>query len=341
MDDAAQPTVSLAELLARHLRVNILAKPTEARYDLVTRNLARFLGGPTAQASDVYLNQITVDVMLDFRAWSLKRMKPVSFNTERRHLSVLFNTAVREGLMPANPLRRVSNAPVLREAPKALSKDNMDAYLEWLLTATRNNRHGQAVDVIQPQWFWYTVLRTFYFTGMRKRQLIGLVWSDIDFAGRSIHLSAESSKTRRGWKVPLPEPLVNDLLDLRRRTLEVCREHLGPRQVFCLPLFSERRSSFRHDAMRPDNLDHFFQRLRRAVPVGTPMLSAHRIRHTTSTILANNVANLKVVQEQLGHTSISTTYMYVHPNLDTMRRALKALECEKVAKFDPRETPPV
>lgn len=326
MDDAAQPTVSLAELLARHLRVNMLAKPTEARYDLVTRNLARFLGGPTAHACDVYLNQVTPDAMLDFRAWSLTRMKPVSFNTERRHLSVLFNCAVREGLMPANPLRRVSNAPVSRGAPKALTKDSMNAYLEWLQTATRRDRNGRAVDVIQPQWFWYTVLRTFYFTGMRKRQLIGLVWSDIDFVERSIQLSAESSKTRRGWKVPLPEPLVNDLVDLRRRTLEVCREHLGPRQVFCLPLFSERRSVFRHDVMRPDNLDNFFQRLRKAMPVDTPRLSAHKIRHTTSTILANKVPNLKVVQEQLGHTSINTTYIYVHPNLATMRDALQALE---------------
>lgn len=326
MEVVGQPTITLAQLLARHLRTNILAKPTQARYDLVVRNLARFIGGQTAHPSDVHLNRVTTDTALDFRAWSLQRMKPVSFNTERRHLSVLFNAAVRDGYMPLNPFRRVSGAPVLGTRPKALSKDAMTYYMEWLQSTSRRDRRGNVVDVVQPQWFWYTVLRTLYYTGMRKRQLLGLVWEDIDFVEKTILLAATSSKTRREWKVPLPAPLVNDLVELRRRTLEVCKDHLGRRQVFCLPLFSDRRTTFRHSEMRADNLDNFFQRLRRAMPADAPRLSAHRIRHTTSTILANKVPNLKVVQEQLGHTSITTTYIYVHPNLDTMRRALEALD---------------
>lgn len=326
MEEIGQPAITLAELLARYLRTNILAKPTEARYDLVVRNLARFLGGETAHPSDVHLNRVTLDAALDFRAWCLKRMKPISFNTERRHLSALFNSAVREGVMPANPFRRVSGAPVLHTRPKALTKDAMTAYMEWLQSASKRDRRGKDVDVVQPQWFWYTVLRTFYYTGMRKRQLLGLVWNDIDFVERSILLAASSSKTRREWKVPLPHPLVNDLLELRRRTMQVCTAHLGTRQVFCLPLFSDRRTTYRHAEMRSDNLDNFFQRLRKAMPADAPRLSAHRIRHTTSTILANKVPNLKVVQEQLGHTSINTTYIYVHPNMDSMRRALEALD---------------
>lgn len=326
MESPGPQTVTLSALLARYLSTNLLASPTEARYDLVVRNLTRYVGGETALPSDIHLNRITPDIMLGFRAWSLERMRPVSFNTERRHLSVLFNAAVREGLMPYNPFRRVPGAPVLTKLPKALSKDAMVAHMDWLKTAFRRDKQGRKVDVIQPQWFWYVVLRTFYYTGMRKRQLLGLVWDDIDFAGKTILLAAENSKTRREWKVPLPEPLACDLQDLRARTLELCKAHLGPMQVFCLPLFSERRTTFRHDRMTADNLDNFFQRLRRALPVDAPRLSAHKIRHTTSTILANKVRNLRVVQEQLGHASIATTYIYVHPDLDAMRLALEALE---------------
>lgn len=323
--DLGTPADTIATLLNRHLRTNILAAPTKARYELVARNLAKFMGGETAQPSDIPLSRITADLMIDFRTWSLLRMRAVSFNTERRHLSVLFNVAVRDGKMSFNPFRSVPSAPVTRALPKALTKDSMTDYMDWLKTAGRMDSKGKPVDLVQPQWFWHIVLRTFYFTGMRKRQLLGLTWNDIDFQGKTILLAATSSKTRREWKVPLPDPLADDLRELQRRTQEVTKEALGPRQVFCLPLFSERRTTFRHAHMRPDNLDNFFQRLRRAMPADAPKLSAHRIRHTTSTILANNVKNLKVVQEQLGHSSINTTYIYVHPDMDAMRKALESL----------------
>jgi integrase len=325
MDFTGTKQATLAELLALHLRTYILAQPTKDRYDLVARNLARYMGGTTSQPSDVRLDNVTSEVMLGFRTWSLQRMKAVSFNTERRHLSVLFNAGIEAGLMTQNPTRRVPAAPVLQTTPKALTKAAIAAYMDWLRTSRQRDPSGRPVDVIQPQWFWYAVLRTFYFTGMRKRQLIGLVWDDIDFEAKTILLAARTSKTRREWKVPLPEPLRTDLEDLRAKTRAVCKASLGQRQVFCLPLFHERPASFRHPSMTADNLDNFFQKLRRAMPVDVPRLSAHRIRHTTCTILANKVRNLKVVQQQLGHSSITTTYQYVHPDIDAMRKALKGL----------------
>lgn len=302
-----------------------MVRPSQARYDLAVRNLTRFVGGPTAQPSDIELRRVTPDLLLDFRAWSLSRMKPVSFNTERRHLSAIFNGAIKHGLMASNPFALVPGAPVPRAAPKAISKASIVAYIDWLGSARQLDQRGRHVDVVPPQWFWRTVLKTFYLTGMRKRQLLGLIWDDLNFDAQTIYLSDASSKTRRGWHIPLPAALAPELQLLRTRTVEATDEQLGRRQVFCLPLFSPRRSTFAHGVMRPDNLDHFFQRLRKAVPLDLPRVSAHRIRHSTATILANSVSNLKVVQEQLGHSSITTTYLYVHPDIESMRTALEAL----------------
>lgn len=326
MDTTDPSSTTLAELLARYLRSRVLAPPTAARYDLVVRNLAHSMAGPTGQPSDISIRDITEDALIRFREWSLLRMRPVSFNTERRHLSALFNAAVAYGYMNLNPWSRVTGAPVVRALPKALSKDEITRYLTWLRSTKRRTRDGLEVDVIEPQWFWYTVLRTFYYTGMRRRQLLGLIWDDLDFKERTIRLSAASSKTRREWFIPLPDTLANDLLELRRRTREVCRIELGQRQVFCLPLFAARQRCFRHPVMRADNLDNFFNRLRKAYPESRSRLSAHRIRHTTSTILANSVKNLKIVQEQLGHSSIVTTYGYVHPDMKALRSSLEALQ---------------
>ena len=74
-----------------------------------------------------------------------------------------------------------------------------------------------------------------------------------------------------------------------------------------------------------DNVDSFFQRLRKLMPRDSPRISAHKIRHTTATQLANRVKNLKVVQQQLGHSSILTTYCYVHPDMESMREAIAGL----------------
>ena len=123
----------------------------------------------------------------------------------------------------------------------------------------------------------------------------------------------------------MPDGLIPDLQRLRKRTLEVRREISPGAQVFCLPLFSDRKRAFKRLRMQADSLDNFFQRLRKAMPTDMPRLSAHRIRHTTATILGNSVPNLKVVQEQLGHASIATTYIYVHPDLASMRKALEVL----------------
>jgi len=321
-------TQTLGSLLALHLRTNIVTTHTARRYDLVVRNLAQFLSGPTGQPGDIDLEELSVDRLLDYRTWALTKMRAVSFNTERRHLGVLFNAAVRHGHMASNPLRSVPGAPVPRGAPKALTKSQVHAFIEWLQTAQTRDRKGRPVDVIAPQWFWAAVLRTLYLTGMRRRQLVGLRWSDVDFEGKTILLSSMSSKTRREWRVPLPDVLQADLMALRLRTLHcglLGTAPLAGQQVFCLPLFSPRRGRFTQQAMSDDNLDSFFKRLNRLYPLDAPRVSAHRIRHSTATIMANNVANLKIVQEQLGHASITTTYGYVHPNLEEMRRATNAL----------------
>lgn len=318
-------TQTLESLYQRYTKVNLLSERTRQRYWLVTRNLAAYMRGPTAGPQSVRLAQVEVDVLLGFRDWCLQRMRPVSFNTERCHLSALLNFAVRQRWLATNPMREVPRAPVPKLLPKSIPRPDMQVYIALLETAHQLDPAGRRQDLLDPQWFWLAVVKTFYMTGMRKRQLLGLRWDDLDFTARTIKLRAATSKTRREWLVPMPDALLHNLVTLRARTWEVRGHDIGEHQVFCLPLFSLWADRFKFRELRPDTLDNFFQRLRRHLPKGAPRLTAHRIRHTTATILANNVTNLKLVQEQLGHSSILTTYGYVHPDLPSMRKALEAL----------------
>lgn len=321
--DSGLPT--LGTLLDRYFQLKLLAPPSRARYDLAVRNLAASIGGPLAHPSDVALARVTVDALLLFRAQALRRMRPVSFNTERRHLSALLSFAVRQRWLAENPCREVAPAPQARPLPKSIARADMLSAITLLEPARSTGGKIKRADLVQPQWFWVTVLKTFYFTGMRKRQLIGLRWEDLDFGALTIRMRSETSKNRREWLIPLPDALVAGLMELQARTVEIRGAAISGSQVFCLPMFSTRARSFRSREMRADNLDHFFQRLRKLLPADAPRITAHRIRHTTATILANSVQNLKLVQEQLGHSSILTTYGYVHPDLKSMRDALTAL----------------
>lgn len=320
----------LQNLLDRYFLLQVLSPETAKRYELSMRNLTTFIGGPTAHPSDIGLDRLDEDCLVGFRNWSLKRMKPISVNTERRHVSTLLNAAVRYGWISANPFRGVPSVPVSKPLPKAITRPDMLAYLDFLRTATMTGRDGRPADLLPPQWFWYTVLSTMYFTGMRRRQLIGLRWRDVNFQSRTIRLAASSSKTRREWDVPLPPAIEESLWSLRVRTVEVVGTALSDRQVFCLPLFSGWATNFRCTEMRAHNMDAFFKRLATVVPVELGRLSAHRVRHTTATVLANSVPNLRLVQEQLGHQSIVTTYGYVHSDLSSMRSALAALSAPNV-----------
>lgn len=326
MQPTCNPSPTLSSLLSHYFTVRLLAEETKLRYDLTVRNLTRFLGGDTAAPADIKLESIDVENIAGFRGWSLRRMRPTSFNTERRHLSALFNLAVRKKWLALNPFHEVARAPVDSLIPKSIPKATLQGAIELLTKGHRKDRFGRSHELLDPQWFWLAVIKTFYFTGMRKRQLVGLTWQDLDYEAGTIRLSAATSKTRREWFIPLPAAIVDDLNVLRRRTVDIRGSTPLEAQVFCLPLFSNRARSFSQRTMNSDNLDSFFQRLRKLMPNDAPRISAHKIRHTTATQLANRVRNLKVVQQQLGHTSIHTTYSYVHPDLEDMRAAIAGLQ---------------
>ncbi|WP_430869613.1 tyrosine-type recombinase/integrase [Cupriavidus basilensis] len=65
-------------------------------------------------------------------------------------------------------------------------------------------------------WFWGAFVKTLYFTGMRRRQILNLEWRDIDVEQRAIHLRSETSETRRSYDIPVPQSLLSELGTYRK-----------------------------------------------------------------------------------------------------------------------------
>lgn len=309
--------VRLRELMEKCRQVSLWTDETAKTYGYVVNVICSDFG------YDPDLEEMTVDWFVGYRQRLLERLSPVTFNSRRRHLSAMAKYAIEQDWLKKNVFRIVKPAPVPHRRPKSVPKDVLLDYIRTLQRAYRIDRHGMAVEKFPPQWFWLSCLQTLYYTGVRLRQLVGLRWSDIDFEARSIRLRAETSKTRREWEIPIADPLMPILEDLRKRTLAIRQTQLGDHQVFCLPLFGRRYQS---KVMTKEHVARFFVRFMNELPPEACRISAHRLRHTTATqLLKVKGNNLKAVQQLLGHTSVHTTLQYVHPDLDDMRVAVGAL----------------
>src|SRR5258706_11495129 len=127
------------------------------------------------------------------------------------------NYAVRRGYLHSSPLTNVHSAPAGRTLPKTVDPDALIEATEKL--------DADSLDLrgLAPAWFWVTVLRTLRYTGMRRRQLLSMIWGDINFEKQTIRLRADGSKTRREWEIPIANALADDLRRLRANTESAMR----------------------------------------------------------------------------------------------------------------------
>jgi len=310
----------LSELVEKYVAYTVLRPKSSSNYERVMKNFIASVG------EDRDIHKVTIDDAKEYRDAVLNRAKPVTFNNYRQHLSVLFNFAVDNEWIKANPFAKIKMVRVYKKPKKTVGIPLIQKVLLVLDTEANLAQGDDKISRFHPQWFWLIAVRLFFFTGMRLRQLVELKWKDIDFELRHINLRAEGSKTYREWKIPLPAILVDDLWELHERTIKTRRTRdIYDCQVLCLPLFSRYRKRFVRDEMTEDNVSSFFKRMSKVV--GEP-ISAHRLRHTTATIIVNKHKDLKNAQILLGHSDVRTTLEYVEENLDNIRVLLDSLSIE-------------
>lgn len=155
-----------------------------------------------------------------------------------------------------------------------------------------------------------TFLELLYASGARIAELARLEVADVDFPSASVRLFGKGSKERI---VPL-YPLA---LDVLRRYLEDGRSRLvGQKATNALFI------STRGNAMSADSLRRVFKQ--RAAQAGLdPSMHPHDMRHAFATDLVEGGADLRSVQEMLGHASLSTIQIYTHLSLGHMKDVYK------------------
>ncbi|MBM6774122.1 tyrosine recombinase XerC [Olsenella profusa] len=227
-----------------------------------------------------------------------------SARTRARHLSALrglYRWMEREGVCGAGVVDALASPRLSRTLPRTMSDADVVALLSTCDAATPVGVRDRAF------------LELLYASGARVSEVSGLDVGDVDLAGARVSLFGKGSKER-------VVPLYETALSWVRRYLEEARPRLvrpggtGGRAL----LLSTRGNRMSADALRT-----CFERHVAAAGLDAS-LTPHAMRHTFATELLDGGADLRSVQELLGHESLSTTQIYTHLSVERLRDAARS-----------------
>ena len=204
--------------------------------------------------------------------------------------------AAREGLTLVDPAAHVRPSAIPRRLPKALSYEDVAALIE------------NAGDVDTPEGVRDRALVEFlYGTGTRVSEAVGLDVDDVDLETRTVVVTGKGDKQRL-------LPLGAYAIDALSAYLVRGRPALAPRGRGTARLFL-------NSLGRPLSRQSAYAILRQAGARAnlTATISPHTLRHSFATHLLQNGADVRVVQELLGHASVTTTQIYTMVTVDTLK----------------------
>jgi integrase/recombinase XerC len=217
-------------------------------------------------------------------------------------LRSFFKWADRRGLADTNPMTLIRTPRQSKRLPKAISIEQ----IEKLLAAPDDR------DVLGLRD--RAMLETLYSTGIRVSELVGLELDEIDLAGEALKVKGKGKKER---VVPLGSHALAaikrymDQLKADGRFASAWAEGRAHR-----PLFVNKHGGRLSSRSVRRKLDKYLKQ------VGLdPTISPHTLRHSFATHLLDNGADLRSVQELLGHQSLSTTQVYTHLTTQRMQNA--------------------
>lgn len=214
-----------------------------------------------------------------------------SRRTMNRRLSSLrafFRWAVSSGCVDVDPVCAIQGPKAARSLPHAIDRDAMDRLLAvYAEDDTPKGLRNRAL------------LELLYACGLRVSEASGLRASDFDFTSGLVKVYGKGAKERI---VPLHATAVAALEAYQDRARSAL---LGQKDC---PYFFV---SSRGNRMSPDAIRRMFKQALAAAGLDAT-LSPHAMRHSFATDLLEGGADLRSVQEMLGHTSLSTTQIYTH-----------------------------
>ncbi len=288
----------LVEQYAEHLRNergvsphtlrNYLSDLAQFRRFLIEREFC------LADGDTVDMRKVDLHVARAYLASLAKHRKKSSIGRKLAALKGFFRYLVTTRRLEKDPLLLIHSPKQEKPLPAFLSVDDAFRLLGGIKITNTLDIRDRAI------------LEFFYSTGVRVSELVGLNWADIDFQLGIARVVGKGSKERI---VPVGEVALQRLrdysLEQRKKWHSTCT---GETAVFL---------NNRGERITTRSVARIVEKHLKQSNILVKM-GPHGLRHTFATHLLNSGADLRVIQELLGHASLSTTQRYTHLNLDQL-----------------------
>lgn len=220
--------------------------------------------------------------------------------TAARKLAALraaYKFYVRVGKLSENPAKPVKSPKLSRELPDVLSIPEVTALIEAPDTSGPLGVRDRAL------------LEVLYSSGIRAAELAGLTTRDVDLIGGTIRVLGKRRKER--------------IAHLGRYAVKAADQYLRVRHQLGNPRGARLFVNHRGGPLTTRSVQRIVEKYVRQVLPGRREVSPHTLRHTFATHLLNAGADLRVVQELLGHESLTSTQIYTHVGIDRLKEIYK------------------
>ncbi len=252
-------------------------------------------------------NNIVTVVYPIIRAWIVTlvdaQLDNRSINRKISSLKSFYNFLQKTGEIAENPLARHKALKVKKKSNLPFTKEEVEAVLKLLSVA-------EDFEGVRDRF----MVELFYATGMRRSELIHIKESDIDFTQHTIKILGKRNKERIVPLLPFLHGSMLAYLQMKKKS--------GLHNEF---LFVTKKGVKIYETLVYRVINLYFGKVSSKVKK-----SPHVLRHAFATHLLNEGASLSSVKELLGHSSLASTQVYTHNNLETIKKVFN--------KTHPRES---
>lgn len=202
-------------------------------------------------------------------------------------LRTFYNYLLEKGFVKSNIFLNVKNPKLEKKLPNYLNYTEIEELLASIDTRTDEGLERRLL------------IEMFYSTGCRVGEMVNVKISDIDFYNKTIKVMGKGSKERIVYYGDYASKYLEDYLKNKDK-----KEYL----------FTNKRG----EKLTIEEVEYIVRDIMKHISIKTHV-TPHTLRHTFATHLLNNGADIRTVQELLGHANLSTTGIYTHVSSDRLK----------------------
>ena len=227
----------------------------------------------------------------------LKENKYTATSIARKIASIkgFFRWACANGYFKSNPTEFLEQQKLPKKLPKVLSIEEINTILAEDLTAVQR-----------------VIMELLYGCGLRVSELAGLNVNDIDIRAKYLRCFGKGSKER--------------LVPLNKNAIKALKGFYPEREYIVNKYNLDTGKILLHDSGKPFTRQDIYNFIHSQVLKLHKSISPHTLRHSFATLLLENGADLRVVQELLGHSDVATTQLYTHISKKRLKEVYFSIE---------------